>query len=446
MADITKIQPMGDTEQYTLGARYLTHTPNNTTTFLRGDNAWSNTLTGNLIIDYDGDAYFKVVSSKAQVGTYLNSTPNGSHGIYSNGYYDGTKFTANGTWMLYRNSSGNIILNGNAATATKATQDGSGNVITSKYVTLDTTQTITGQKQFKTLIQAYRYPNANNLPFMTFDKPGSYAAGIGPDGTSNRVKFGPCDLAGTAWTAQSSFNTNEWYFQGLLSCTNTLNTNSNGIIANHGHNFMVGGNEVNFIPDSYNSTFWWNYTTFSRNSSGTISNYYFGDGQTHWNTTHIYAGTVHNAVWNDFAEFRESDITEPGRVLVSNGHGKMILCQKRLAPGAKVISDTFGCSVGESDTAKTPLGVAGRVLAYTDADKNKFKVGDAVCSGPNGTISRMHWYEKILFPDRIIGIVDEIPDYERWIQYHTCEKEGMETFPNKVADIEINGRIWIYVR
>jgi hypothetical protein len=36
---------------------------------------------------------------------------------------------------------------------------------------------------------------------MTFDKPGSYATGIGPDGTNNRIKFGPCDLAGTAWTA-----------------------------------------------------------------------------------------------------------------------------------------------------------------------------------------------------------------------------------------------------
>ena len=48
MADITKIQPIGDSTQYTLGARYLTHTPNNTTTFLRGDNTWSDTLTATL--------------------------------------------------------------------------------------------------------------------------------------------------------------------------------------------------------------------------------------------------------------------------------------------------------------------------------------------------------------------------------------------------------------
>ena len=37
---------------------------------------------------------------------------------------------------------------GNAVSATKATQDGDGNVITSKYVTLDTAQTISGDKTF----------------------------------------------------------------------------------------------------------------------------------------------------------------------------------------------------------------------------------------------------------------------------------------------------------
>lgn len=40
------------------------------------------------------------------------------------------------------------LITDNVASATKATQDGSGNVITSKYTTLDTTQTISGQKTF----------------------------------------------------------------------------------------------------------------------------------------------------------------------------------------------------------------------------------------------------------------------------------------------------------
>jgi len=37
-----------------------------------------------------------------------------NHGIYSNGYSsDGTAFTESGKWMVYRNSSGTVILNGN---------------------------------------------------------------------------------------------------------------------------------------------------------------------------------------------------------------------------------------------------------------------------------------------------------------------------------------------
>lgn len=45
---------------------------------------------------------------------------------------------------------GNVTgnLSGNATSATKATKDGAGNVITSKYVTIDTTQTISGAKTF----------------------------------------------------------------------------------------------------------------------------------------------------------------------------------------------------------------------------------------------------------------------------------------------------------
>jgi len=33
--------------------------------------------------------------------------------------------------------------------------------------------------------------------------------------------------------------------------------------------------------------------------------------------------------------------------------------------GARIISDTFGFAVGECDDAKTPVGLVGRVLAYT---------------------------------------------------------------------------------
>lgn len=59
---------------------------------------------------------------------------------------------ASGTW--------GISITGNAATATKATQDGSGNVITSKYVAIDTAQTINGVKTFST---EQRFSSSNSF-------------------------------------------------------------------------------------------------------------------------------------------------------------------------------------------------------------------------------------------------------------------------------------------
>jgi len=131
---------------------------------------------------------------------------------------------------------------------------------------------------------------------------------------------------------------------------------------------------------------------------------------------HGYVDTsgVHTAVWNDFAECRESEITEAGRVVVSNGKGQMILATERMQPTAHIISDTYGCVVGESDTAKTPLGVAGRVLVYPYRDRTEYKIGDCLCAAPNGTADIMTREEIIAYPDRIIGIVDEIPSYENW--------------------------------
>jgi len=54
----------------------------------------------------------------------------------------------------------------------------------------------------------------------------------------------------------------------------------------------------------------------------------------------------------------------------------------------------------------------------------------AVCSAPNGTIDIMTREEIQKYPDAIIGIVSEIPNYESW----------------GTGNVPINGRIWIKVR
>ena len=144
----------------------------------------------------------------------------------------------------------------------------------------------------------------------------------------------------------------------------------------------------------------------------------------------IYANKVYGAVWNDFAEYRTYKYSKPnpGQVVVECGDDTVKLCDHRLSKGAMITSDTAGIVIGQK-TKGIPVAVAGRVLAYTDKPRDNFKVGDTVCSGKDGTISKMHWWEKLLFPDRILGVVSCIPNYVVW----------------GTGDIEVNNRIWVKI-
>lgn len=144
----------------------------------------------------------------------------------------------------------------------------------------------------------------------------------------------------------------------------------------------------------------------------------------------LVANKVRGAVWNDYAEYRESLIKEAGRCVVETGYGDLELSTKRLQLGGNIISDTFGFSIGETDKAETPIAVCGRVLAYPYEDRYKFTAGAAVCSGPDGTISLMTREEVKEWPDAIVGYVSEIPEYKEW-------------GPDK---IQVNNRIWIKVK
>lgn len=450
----------------TYKANLLAHTPDDTSLFLRGDNIWTNILTGALDLKGDFNLYTNSDDSPDIVWWYADEGQeqariwmgSGSTSVFAPNYrcyapdgtslYSGNLVLGNGTGA---SGTWNISISGNAATATKATQDGSGNVITSKYVTLDTDQTnITGSKRFTKAVQCYRYTTNNNLPAITMDKPGANYVGIGADGTSHRIKFGPCSsLDGAAWVAQSSFNSNQWFFQGSIYGTSTLTiessaTISGGITSQHGHIFNVAGNEFNWIPDGYNSTMWFNYESFNRTNNSTISEYICGNGK--HGQANLRAAKVYNAVWNDFAEYREGTTTEAGRVVAATvGSNKVSLTYERLQPCAHVISDTFGCSVGQSDTAQTPIGVGGRVLVYPYQSIENYHVGDCLCAAPDGTADIMTREEIIQYPDRIIGIVDEIPSYLIWKQTLTTDKE--KNGNGKVeTNVQVNGRIWIYVR
>ena len=314
-----------------------------------------------------------------------------NHGVYSTGYSsDGTTFTESTKWMIYRDSAGTVIVNG----------DCTGNANSANY-----TSHLLGV-------------NTSNVPY-------GYSEG---------------NIIRAVWNV---YGDSHWYFRaGTYPCrVDYANTSE---AANYQN--CVATNEIRYARNGNMQSAYdlWQGWSFAEGRVAVIKGWCFGNGD--GGLAPIYGSKIYNAVWNDFAEYRVSDITEGGRVLVSDGKGHLVLSTERLQPSARVVSDTFGCSVGMSDNAKTPIGVAGRVLVYPYQSRENYKVGDALCAAPNGTADIMTREEIIQYPDRIIGIVDEIPDYEIWDQIHTNKKDDGEVGEQNHTNIEVKGRIWIYVR
>lgn len=154
-----------------------------------------------------------------------------------------------------------------------------------------------------------------------------------------------------------------------------------------------------------------------------------------FSNSHVYISTTNvlmGAAWNDFAEYRKSDITEPGRVIIEKGDDSLILSDARMIPGAEIISDTFGFAIGETEECQTPIAAAGRVLAYGYEDREEFRknIGHPVCSGPNGTVSIMSDDEYKEKGYCAIGFISAVPDYDKWGQ----------------NDVKVNDRIWIRIK
>lgn len=155
-----------------------------------------------------------------------------------------------------------------------------------------------------------------------------------------------------------------------------------------------------------------------------------------WNRVWVNGNSVTGAVWNDYAEYRQCNDKEPGYVVLEDNKGYCNKTSYRLSPFAGVVSDTWGFSQGETETADTNIAVAGRVLVYTSRDRNQYKIGDCVCADKNGTVDIMSRNEIIQYPDRIVGTVSEIPIYEEWGGGKNADR----------PPVKVNGRIWIKVK
>ena len=458
-------------------ATKISSTPNNTSTFLRGDNTWSNTLVGPLRLGgpdtatNTGYATDNVGSNNyiAFYGVY-NDAPGGYNHCYIGERIYGAKGTAqeqselllfkgndigtanpgpdrirllaaetdiqcyttalSGSFMAVGEAGGTQVCKfrpdgitsavnitaptfiGNlSGTATKVNQDGSGNTITSKYVTLDTEQVITGTK------------------YWGSGGAGGQLNGAATDGGINSIRvgndvwLGDCNTGGIMGMKSTGSNCGFYFYNssgtkiGHLYCESSsrlrtdkticVNDNSNyaqfrAVCGNYGALLRNDGSDTYILlTNSGNQYGQWNDLRPLRinNSSG-----------------YTYFTRGYGAVWNDYAEFRQSDELEPGRCIVENGDGSLSRSTERLQRGCEIVSDTYGFAIGETEECKCPTACAGRVLAYPYEAREEFRkyIGYCVCSGPNGTVSIMTEEEEMKYPGRIIGTISEVPEYNKW--------------------------------
>lgn len=164
----------------------------------------------------------------------------------------------------------------------------------------------------------------------------------------------------------------------------------------------------------------------------TDTNYNAGNNTSVASVQVTSGGVLYGAAWNDYAEFRIcNEEFKPGQVVLENGDDTLSIASKRLQRGCSIVSDTFGFAIGETDQAKTPIAVSGRVLAYPYESREEFKknIGRPVCSGPNGTVSIMTDEEYREKGYCAIGTISAVPDYEEW----------------GTGKVKVNGRVWIKV-
>ena len=180
--------------------------------------------------------------------------------------------------------------------------------------------------------------------------------------------------------------------------------------ARDGNYYILGVTET--INDTNKSVYHAGAINASQNQSGI----YF-DG----------TGVIFGAAWNDFAEFRKCEINTPGICVIESEESILKASRKyRESTCAYIISDTFGMVIGEKEEDTVPVAVAGRVLAHVEK-REKLRIGDALKTAPGGKLARMNRIEKILYPDKIIGYVSEIPSYEKW------------------NSINVNNRVWVKI-
>lgn len=242
-------------------------------------------------------------------------------------------------------------------------------------------------------------------------------ATIDDSGNITATKFtGTAALTGTPTAPTAAAGTNTTQIATTAFVTSAIST-----ITNNTSSYFSGAAAKVDIQDD---------TTSKLYVLGAVST----GNQSIYRESNVYmtGDVLYGAAWNDYAEFRQGDTLEPGKCVVEVGDDTLTLATGRLIPGASIISDTFGFSIGETEKSKTPIAVSGRVLAYPYESREEFKknIGRPVCSGPNGTVSIMTDEEYKEKGYCAIGTISAVPDYKEWGS----------------GNVKVNNRVWIHVK
>ena len=347
-------------------------------------------VTGNITVD--GDIY---INSNYYPAFYLTATNKNSASTYSRAVFEGNYSDSVGMWI-----------NSDSTNTSKSRR---GLVVYGYAQKTDASQAI-ALRQCDTsgswLSDLYVLHSGNY---------NSYALPLTGGTMSGRIVWGGASAVVSSLTSSN-------YTQGLIL---DVGMSGSGIYKGNGDNITTGtSGAANIIIKSWYGV---GFATSCYNVTNPGISLNINTRTGDLNTI----GKVYGAVWNDYAEYRHCENNlQPGTVVREDKDGIMKLTTERLMPACEIISDTFGFAIGETGECKTPIAATGRVLAYTYEDRYSFELGDAVCSGPNGTVSKMTREELMMYPERMIGTVSEIPEYKTWGS----------------GNVEVDGRIWIRVR
>ena len=255
----------------------------------------------------------------------------------------------------------------------------------------------------------------------------------------------PISKGGTGSFLQNQAYTNLLFLGNLTNATTDLkrglytwstSATNTSIASSYGCLYNVIANNIAegvAIGQTTSSSWVWQIGFCTSYLGPFIRNSINADAFSDWRRFWLTGDSITSAVWNDYAEYRESDCREFGRVLIEKGDDTLTTSSYRLQPFAGVSSDTWGFCQGETEKAKTPIAVAGRVLVYPYQNRNNYQPGDCVCAAPNGTVDIMTREEIINYPDRIVGTVSCVPAYETW--------GAGDRDP-----VKVDGRVWIKVK